>query len=338
VPAGIDIAGYGGDRILKKKTSDSWIALSVIGCSVVLFVALAIGLTGRFLVPGGHHVRVRFHDITGIKVSSQVKYAGARAGAVSSVRILSEAERSADPENLVEITLDLLPDVPPISKNATVSIAADTLLSDKFVLVQDDPDTAPRLGENDALQGISPTTFDKLTRNVDDAIEGVRKVMGGGTADSANDILTRIHKLVDETQALLTGLQPVVADAKTVLADAKVALTDARSAAADARSLLADNKDRIGHTISRLDSAAGSIESVAKKGEALLRDNEKNLTRSISDFRVTSENLKVTTTYSKFLLRDLAERPSRLIWGGGKPPALPDQQKILDSRQPLPMR
>lgn len=323
---------------MKKKASDSWIALSVICSSIVLFVALAFGLTGRFIVPDGHTVRVRFHDITGIKVTSQVKYAGARAGAVSSVRILNATERAADPGNLVEIILDLLPDVPPLSKNASVSIAADTLLSDKFVLVQDDSDDSVRLGKDDVIQGISPTTFDRLTRNVNEALDGMRKMLGGGTADSANDILSRVHKLVDETQGLLTELKPVVADAKTVVADAKVALVDTRSAAADARSLLADNRDRIGRTISRLDTAAGSIESLAKKGETLLRDNEKNLTRTVSDLRVTSENLKVTTTYSKFFLRDLAERPSRLIWGGGKAPALPDQQTILESRQPLPMR
>jgi hypothetical protein len=53
---------------------------------------------------------------------------------------------------------------------------------------------------------------------------------------------------------------------------------------------------------------------------------------------VTAENLKVTSTYPKFLLKDLSERPSRLIWGGGKPPALPSQQEILQSRQPIPDR
>ena len=307
---------------MKTRASDSWIALSVIGCSIVLFAALALGLSSRFLVPDGRSVRARFSDVSGIKESSQVKYAGARAGIVSKIRILTAAERAADPKNLVEITLDLFPAVPTLSKNALVSISADTLLSDKFVHIEDPSVGADALAKGDLLQGIPPVSFDKLTRNVDGALEGLRKVLGGGSADT--EIFSRIHRLVEETQGLLIALKPVVADAGPTL-------SDARAAAADARSLLAENKAPAGRAIARLDSAAGSLESLAKKGEAVVRDNEKNISRAITDLRVTAENLKVTSTYSKFLLRDLAERPTRLIWGSGKPPDLPSEQQILRS-------
>lgn len=320
---------YGGIRPVKKKASDSWIALSVIASSIVLFIALALGLSGRVLVHDGRFVCVRFHDVTGIKVSSQVKFAGAPAGSVSGIRMLTATERAADPRNLVEVTLNLFQDVPQLSKNARVSIAADTLLSDKFVLVQDEGNGTQPLEPGEILNGITPTTFDKLARNVDDAIEGLRKTMGGDAAVDAKDLFSKINQIVEETHTLLMELKPVVKDAGVVVADAKVAVSDTRS-------LLSDNKERLERAIVRLDSAAGSVESLAKKGEALLRDNEKNVSSSLSGLRVTSENLKVTSTYSKFLLRDLAERPSRLIWGGGKPPVLPSEQQILQSRQPIP--
>jgi ABC-type transporter Mla subunit MlaD len=316
---------------MKKKASDAWIAISVIASSIVLFVALALGLSGRVLVRDGHALRVRFHDITGIKVSSQVKYAGAPAGSVAGARMLTAAERKADPEHLVEIDLNLLRDVPPLTKNARISIAADTLLSDKFVLIQDEGEGAPLLAQGEILNGITPTTFDKLARNLDDALEGVRKAMGGDASANARDLFSKIDRIVEDTQGLLTGLKPVVKDAGAVVTDARVAVSDARS-------LLSDNKERIERALTRLDSAAGSMESLAKKGEALIQDNSRNLSSTISGFRVTAENLKVTSTYSRILLRDLSERPSRLIWGGGKPPALPSQQEILQSRQPVPDR
>ena len=316
---------------MKTKASDAWIAVSVIACSIVLFIALAMGLSGRVLVRDGHPVRVRFHDITGIKVSSQVKFAGAPAGSVSGARMLTAAERMSDPNNLVEITLNLLRDVPPLTKNARASIAADTLLSDKFVLVQDEGTGAPLLAAGDVLNGTTPTTFDKLARNVDDVIDGIRKSMGGDASENAKDLFSKINTIVDDTQSLLAELRPVVKEAGLVVSDAKSTMSDARS-------LLSDNKARIEHAINRLDSAANSFDSLAKKGEDLLQDNEKNLTTTISGFRVTSENLKVTSTYSRFLLRDLSEHPSRLIWGGGKPPALPSQQEILQSRQPVTER
>ena len=323
---------------MKKRASDSWIAVSVIASSIVLFAALALGLSGRVLVHDGHAVRVRFHDITGIKVSSQVKFAGAPAGSVSVARMLTASERKTDPDHLVEVTLNLFRDVPPLTKTARVSIAADTLLSDKFVLVQDEGMGAPLLADGEVLNGITPTTFDKLARNVDDAIEGVRKAMGGDASANAKDLFAKIDRIVEDTQSLLTELKPVVKDAGLVLSDAKSAVADAKATMADARSLLSDNKDRIGQAITRLDNAAASMESLAKKGESFIQDNTKNLSATISGFRVTSENLKVTSTYSKFLLKDLAERPTRLIWGGGKPPALPSQQEILQSRQPVPDR
>ena len=316
---------------MKKKASDAWIAVSVIACSIVLFIALALGLSGRVLVHDGHAVRVRFHDITGIKVSSQVKYAGAPAGSVSGARMLTASERKMDPDHLVEITLNLLRDVPPLTKSARVSIAADTLLSDKFVLVQDEGAGAPLLAEGEILNGITPTTFDKLARSVDDTLEGLRKAMGGDASANAKDLFSKIDRIVDDAQSLLTELKPVVKDAGPVVADARATM-------ADARSLLSDNKERIGQAITRLDKAAASMESLAKKGEALVQDNAKNLSSTIAGFRVTADNLKVTSTYSRFLLKDLSERPSRLIWGGGKPPALPSQQEILQSRQPVPDR
>ncbi len=309
---------------MKKSASDEWIAVSVIASSIALFIALALGLSGRVLVHDGHAIRVRFQDITGIKVSSQVKFAGAPAGSVSGARILTATERLADPDHLVEITLNLFRDVPPLTKNARASIAADTLLSDKFVLLQDEGAGAALLAEGEVLNGISPTTFDKLASNVDGVIEGLRKTMGGDAPASAKDLLTKIDRIAEDAQSLLTELKPAVKDAGLVVTDA--------------RSLLSDNKDRIERAITRLDSAAGSMESLAKKSEALVQDNARNLSATLSGFRVTAENLKVTSTYSRFLLKDLSERPSRLIWGGGKPPALPSQQEILQSRQPVPER
>jgi ABC-type transporter Mla subunit MlaD len=322
-------AAHGGAAILKRGISDAWVAISVIACSIILLIALSLGLNSRFFVPDGRHVRVRFSDITGIKSSSQVKFAGAPAGAVSDVRILTAAERANDPSNLVEITLTLLPSVPPLTGDARVSISADTLLSDKFVLVENG--SGAEAGPDDPLQGLAPVPFDKLTRNVDVALEGLLKLLADDKGTGGREIFSRIHRLLDETERAVTGLNPVVADAGIAAAGAKEALVDIRTAAADARALLADNKAGVTRAVARLDSAAGAVEVLAKKGESVVRDNEKGISRTVAGLRVSSENLRVTTTYSKILLRDLAERPSRLLWGGGRPPVLPTERQILEA-------
>lgn len=321
---------------MKKGVSDAWVAISVIVCSIVLFVALALALSGNFIVPGARYAKVRFPDVTGIKVSSQIRYGGAPAGVVSAVRMLNIKERAADPKNLVEITLKLSPDVPPLTANTKVTISSETLLSDKFVLLSDDPAVGEPIGPEIVLQGTPPTTFDELARNLDSSLEGLRKLLGGDTTDGANDLLSRINGLVGQAEGVFTGLQPVVADAGTVMVDAKATLTDARAAATDLRSLLSSNKDGIGRAVTRIDSAASSLATFAQKGETMLRENESNLNSSLVNMRITSENLKVTSTFSKFLLQNLAERPNRLIWGS-RPQELPTEKEILKSRQALPL-
>lgn len=316
---------------MKKKSSDAWIALSVIVCSVVLFFALSFGLGGRVFVSEGRTVLVRFHDVTGIKVSSQVKFAGAPAGAVSGIRILTAAEREADPGNALELTLRLAGDVPPLTRRAHVSIAADTLLSDKFLLIQNEDPAAPLLAKGEVLQGISPVTFDRLVRELGDALVGLRKIVGGDASAGARDLISKLDRMVEEAQGMLMELKPVAKDASHVMNDTKTTLSEARS-------LLSENRAGIQRTILRLDSAATSIDSFAKKGESLFQDNSRNLSSTISGLRVAAENLKVTSTYSRILLKDLCERPARLLWGRGRPPVLPSQEEILQSRQPLPDR
>jgi len=307
----------------KAKTSDLLVAGSVIVCSIVLFVALAMGLAGRTLAPEGRSVRVRFADVTGIKVSSQVKYAGAPAGAVSAVRMLTLEERKMDPANLVEVTLRLLATVPALVAGTKVSIASDTLLSDKFIALSEGPPGSAALSEQSILQGVAPTTFDTLVRNANGAIEGIQRTLGGGATNGAGDLIQRAESVLSDTEELLATLKPAVADI--------------REAASTMKSLVEENREKIGETVTKFHAASADFESFTDRADRLVRDNEKQLTVTLADFKVTVENLKVTATYAKFLLNDLSERPSRLIWGGGKPPDLPSERKILESRKPVPV-
>ena len=128
----------------------------------------------------------------------------------------------------------------------------------------------------------------------------------------------------------------MVQDAQLLLTEAKPVLQDAKVLAADARQLIADNKAPISQAILQLDKSASAIEKLATSGNKLVVNNEKKLNAVISDFKVSSENLKVTSTYAKILVRSLSQRPSQLIWGTSRPPPLPSEQQILQSTRPLP--
>ncbi|HEY5743799.1 MAG TPA: MlaD family protein [Terrimicrobiaceae bacterium] len=309
---------------MRNKNFNDWaVALVVIACSLLLFFALAVALSGKMPGQPSRPLRVNFHDMTGISLGSQVKYAGAIAGKVANVRILSAEERasSGDPGNAVQVLLAINAAVPALPSDISASIAADTLLSDKFVLLSGGSSQAPPLPPDAVLQGITPTSFDKLTREIDRTLDGLQGMLGG-TKGQTGDVFNQVRLLLTETQSLLNEAKPVLQDAKVL--------------AAEARQLITDNKGPISEAVIQLDKSAEALETLATSGNKLFVSNEKKLSAVISDFKVTSENLKVTSTYAKILIRSLSQRPSQLIWGSSKPPPLPSEQQILRSSGPLP--
>ena len=95
---------------MKKNLSDYLVALTVIVCSLVLLGALTYALSGRRVSASDRTLEVDYPDVTGIKLHSEVRYAGAIAGTVTHIRLLTFEERQAgDTEekkhNAVRVTL-----------------------------------------------------------------------------------------------------------------------------------------------------------------------------------------------------------------------------------------
>ena len=67
---------------MKRNLSDYIVALSVIACSAVLLAALTIALSGYRLKKPSRTLQIDYEDVTGVKVHSEVRYAGAPAGRV----------------------------------------------------------------------------------------------------------------------------------------------------------------------------------------------------------------------------------------------------------------
>jgi len=317
---------------MKSKNTGDWIiACLVVICSCVLFAALAFALSGATFGASGRTVRVNFQQAIGISPGSQVRYAGALAGTVGGMQMRSMEERMAsqDPENAVTVTLNLLEAVPALPSDIKVIISSDTLLSDKVVQLEGGSATAPVLDENTVLQGESPVTFDRLIYTAHGTLQGINGVIGG-TEGQADSVFSQIRSVLDQAQELLTETKGLINDAKPVLADAK-------ALASDARGLVAETREPLQRSLVQLDRTATSLEQLVQRGNTLLKDNEKNLTTSLTNFRITMENLTVTATYSKFLLDSLARRPSQLLWGNRRPPTLPTEEEILSARKPIPL-
>ena len=63
---------------MKKNLSDYIVALATIACSLALLGALTYALSGRHGSSSDRTLEIDYPDVTGIKLHSEVRYAGAR--------------------------------------------------------------------------------------------------------------------------------------------------------------------------------------------------------------------------------------------------------------------
>jgi len=101
---------------MKRNLSDYFVALFVVVCSVVLLAALTFALSGYRLKKPARILQINYEDVTGIKVNSEVRYAGAPAGRVIAMRQLTADERQALPNkrDAVRVTVGLIEGIPPL--------------------------------------------------------------------------------------------------------------------------------------------------------------------------------------------------------------------------------
>jgi ABC-type transporter Mla subunit MlaD len=325
----------------KRRFGDWAIAGVVVACSAVLFAALAFALGGNPFSRPSRTLRVNLPDATGIGPSSQVKYAGAVAGSVATVRMLTPRERidSGDPANAVELTLALNPGVPELSQGLHAAISSDTILSDKFILLIGGDPAAPALADAAVIPGTPPTTIDELSSKLDLALDSLRGVTGGG----AEGALSRIGKLIDEANAAVAEARALVGSANGFIGEGSALVKngdslvgDARALVANGRSLLDENREPLRDLIAKLSKTADSLDDLAARADKVVRDNEAALGATLDDARAAVENLKIAATYARLVLRSLAKRPQQLLWGPGRQPTeLPAEQQILDSQAPV---
>jgi phospholipid/cholesterol/gamma-HCH transport system substrate-binding protein len=315
--------------------SNYLIAAGVILCSAVLLAALTFALTGFSLRTGGRKLAIEFHDATGIKLHSDVRYAGKAAGAVSELRYLTAQERASakDPANAIHAVVRLNDDVPPLLEGVSATLSAETLLGEKFIeLMPGNPKARP-LPDGAVIQGITVASIDSVAGAAKDAIDKVNDILGNVKTDYPS-LITRLTDLLTKGSGILGQGSNLVNNVDSTILNANGAVTKLKgdyaelipklhSVLAEAQSI-ATNAD---HAVLKASSLIDNLDGVVK-------NNEADLKKLIEELRVTSQNLKVLTTYAKALTARLAEKPSSLIWSGKKR-ELPREKTILESSEPV---
>src|SRR5438309_10837352 len=164
---------------MKRNLSDYFVALFVIVCSVVLLGALTFALSGRQLKKPTRTLQINYEDVTGIKVNSEVRYAGAPAGRVIAMRHLTAQEReaTANKKDAVPVTVSLDEGIPPIPADDTATLSSDTMSSPKFVALSAGRQGGQTMADNAAIEGHSAYGVDQITAAAGSLLDNASKLL-----------------------------------------------------------------------------------------------------------------------------------------------------------------
>ena len=291
---------------MKKNLSDYIVALAVIACSGVLLGALTIALSGYRLKKPSRTLEIDYEDVTGIKLHSEVRYAGAPAGRVIAMRHLSAKERgaSANKRDAVRVTVSLDDNIPPLPSDIQATLSADTLLAPKFVALSAGTPGGKTLANNSIIEGHPAYGIEQIT------------AAAGPLFDHANTLLDNLNSTVvslkGDLAAFMPKLPPLFDTAKADL-------------------------DELQKVVKGLNDVETQVGTVLTTANNFLSTTDKQLQEQLSQLHVTLLNLKVITTHAKALTETIGEKPNRLIFSGKANKLTPEDQ-IIKSRKPLPAR
>ena len=291
---------------MKKNLSDYIVAISVIACSVILLGALTFALTGYRLKKATRTLQIRYEDVTGVKVHSDVRYAGAPAGRVIAMRHLTAEERarSTNKKDAVVITIELNADVPPLPADVTATLSADSLLAPKFVALSAGTPGAKTLANNSAIEGHPAYGIEQITAAAGPLFENANKLL-----DNLNLTVSDLKTDLDE---FMPKLGPVADSLKTDL-------------------------DNLQNVVKNLDTVAKDADALFGNAGTFITTTDKSLQEQMKELHVILLNLKVATTHAKALVDSLAEKPNRVIFSG-KAAKLTPEEEIIKSSKPLPAK
>ena len=289
---------------MKRSLSDYLVALSVIACSVVLLAALTFALSGYRLKKPARTLQINYEDVTGIKVNSEVRYAGAPAGRVIAMRQLTAKERESLPnkKDAVRITVGLNEGIPPLPADITATLSSDTLLSPKFVALSAGTPGGETLADNAAIEGHPAYGIEQITA-------------------AAGPLIDNADKLIDNLNVTVTGLKKDLGE-----------FTPKLGPLADSLKVDLDN---LQNAITNLDGVEKDAGTLFGTADTFIKTTDRQLEEELKQLHVTLLNLKVVSTYAKELVETLAQKPNRIIFSG-KPATLRPESEILKSSKPLP--
>ena len=320
---------------MKTNRSDLVIALGVIACSAILLGALAMALAGWHPTKPGRTISIDFPDVTGIREHSQVRYAGAPAGRVMDIRLLTDEERNATNWSAVRVRVEFFTDVPELPDDVRASLSSDTLLGEKFIALSPGSPLRPKLAHGAILLGASGAGLDGLIESIGPLIQSLQPLVESveKTLKGFSDVVDRTGKTVDTFHEGIGDVLPRISK----LSDGLSTTAEAATVAVNRIDKVVDKADPlIQADLQKLNKALDQLQQTMDSAGKFVVNTDKQLDSRMQELSIVLQNLKVATTHAKALTKALGEKPNRIIFSG-KSTKLPTEAEILRSNKPVPV-
>lgn len=299
-----------------KNASQYIIALTVIGCSLTLLAAMTFALSGYHWGSPRRTLNIDFHDATGIKLHTPVRYAGAVAGRVVEINYLPQSKKQSDQERnyAIRVLVHLDDTVPPLPSDIKASLSAETILGEKFVALSAGSSGASPLANGAVIQGKSLADFDSLMATLQT------------TAANANEILAKLNAdypvIITNANRLLTNADNFLSTSKGLVKDAQSAIADVRGTVQHLDQSVSGIVPQASNLLAEASIATTNLDRTIENTRGITIDIHEFLTNQfLANLDLNMRNLtsvlarvELASEYAKILAAKLAEKPSRLIW------------------------
>jgi len=208
---------------MQENRINATIAITTLVAAVLMAAALSFAIGKWSWGQSGYQLIIKFPNATGITPNSEVKYAGAHAGRVREVRLISRQDQTQDPGsklfNCVEVVVEVDRKLE-IGEDVAATIKQDGFgISAKYVLLTPGPDhDSKALADGSVVQGEMPFDLADLIQPAGDALEQAKSLV-----TQLQPMVTRLDGI---SQKMDTSLPPLMDHADKFLEDGDTLLAN----------------------------------------------------------------------------------------------------------------
>lgn len=296
--------------------------------SIVLFVYTFISVA-NVQVRGERHIyKTYFRFAGGLEPGNIVRFAGLKAGVITAVRPWGD-----DPTQ-IEIVMEIDDDVP-VNADSAAQLASLSALGQNYLEISPGTREAALLEDGATIHSIESVSINDITKKLAEVADTAKVVMdnfnGEFTSMSADiqEVLKNVQELTGETnqknvEDLLANANGMVADLRPkfdritgqlnqTLEKVEKLTDDFRQVAARAETMVEGANKTVEETREPLKRDLAELERTLTEARTLLQDiqalvavNQEDVSQTIENFRVASDNVQQLTD-------ELRQRPWSLI-------------------------